>query len=99
MNEMTLRLSRETGVPMFQQLYEFLKAEIVSGHISSNERLPSKRKLAAHLGCSRNTVEAAYNQLVDEGYPHRKSRRAAITQLSWTASSASGARIRRSGGI
>lgn len=68
MNEMTLRLSRETGVPMFQQLYEFLKAEIVSGHISSNERLPSKRKLAAHLGCSRNTVEAAYNQLVDEGY-------------------------------
>jgi GntR family transcriptional regulator/MocR family aminotransferase len=63
-----LRLSRETGVPLFEQLYEFIKAEIISGHFSSNERLPSKRKLAADLQCSRNTVEAAYNQLVDEGY-------------------------------
>lgn len=68
MDEITLRLNREISMPLFQQLYAFIKKEITCENLSKNEKLPSKRKLAADLQCSQNTIQAAYNQLVDEGY-------------------------------
>ncbi len=68
MSEITLRLNKETSTPLFEQLYAFIKKEIVAGNFAKNEKLPSKRKLAADLQCSQNTIQAAYNQLVDEGY-------------------------------
>ncbi|SHH74157.1 GntR family transcriptional regulator / MocR family aminotransferase [Sporobacter termitidis DSM 10068] len=68
MNEITLRLSKASAAPLFEQLYAYIKKEIKSGSFSKNEKLPSKRQLAAALGCSQNTVQAAYNQLVAEGY-------------------------------
>ena len=36
--------------------------------LKANIKLTSKRKLSAYLGISQNTVEAAYAQLVAEGY-------------------------------
>ncbi len=68
MSELALRLNKEEQTPLFEQLYAFIKGEIASGHFSRNEKLPSKRKLAESLNCSQNTIQAAYNQLVDEGY-------------------------------
>ena len=68
MSEITLRLDKQARTPLFEQLYDFIKKEITSGSFSRNEKLPSKRKLAASLQCSQNTVQAAYNQLMDEGY-------------------------------
>ncbi len=40
----------------------------MSGALKGGERLPSKRKLAAHLEISQITVETAYSQLLAEGY-------------------------------
>lgn len=54
--------------PLYMQLYRFLKLEIQCGRIKAGARLPSKRKLAVHLGISKNTIEAAYQQLDAEGY-------------------------------
>lgn len=54
--------------PLYEQLYEAIKAEILSGAIAGGEKLPSKRALAEHLGISPITVENAYNQLLTEGY-------------------------------
>ena len=68
MSEITLRLDKKAQTPLFEQLYGFIKKEIICGNFSRNEKLPSKRKLAANLQCSQNTVQAAYNQLMDEGY-------------------------------
>lgn len=68
MSEIALQLNKDTQTPLFEQLYAFIKGEITSGHFSRNERLPSKRNLAESLNCSQNTIQAAYNQLVDEGY-------------------------------
>ena len=68
MNEITLTLDREDKRTMTEQLYAFLKAEIMQGNLAKNEKVPSKRKLSMHLKCSINTVQGAYNQLVDEGY-------------------------------
>jgi GntR family transcriptional regulator/MocR family aminotransferase len=50
------------------QLYSQIKNEIVNGNLKRNDNLPSKRQLANSLQCSQNTIQAAYNQLVDEGY-------------------------------
>lgn len=68
MNEITLALDRSETRTLTEQLYHFLKTEIIQGNFASNDKLPSKRRLARELGCSINTVEGAYLQLVDEGY-------------------------------
>lgn len=54
--------------PLYEQLYRFVRCEIESGKLKPDEKLPSKRKLAAHLKISTVTVEAAYAQLEAEGY-------------------------------
>lgn len=61
--------------PMYEQLYAYLKTEIRAGRISSGSKLPSQRRLASHLNVSRNTVDAAYQQLLAEGYLHSEPRR------------------------
>ncbi len=68
MQELALTLDRTSSHTLTEQLYLFLKQEIMHASIAKNEKLPSKRQLALHLRCSVNTVEGAYNQLVDEGY-------------------------------
>ncbi len=64
----TYELDRNSSEPLYVQLFTHIKDDIVSGAISSDEKLPSKRNFASHLGVSVITVENAYNQLVAEGY-------------------------------
>ncbi|GII62933.1 GntR family transcriptional regulator [Sphaerisporangium krabiense] len=45
-----------------------LRAAIREGRLAPGSRLPSTRALAAEAGLSRNTVGAAYDQLIAEGY-------------------------------
>ncbi len=68
MDMITLQLSSDKKQPIYQQLYSYLKAEIQIGRIPFEAKLPSKRKLSAHLGISQNTIQAAYDQLMEEGY-------------------------------
>ena len=68
MSEIPLMLDRTDVRSLTEQLYDFLKTEILSGNLASNEKLPSKRMSAQSLKCSITTMQAAYNQLVDEGY-------------------------------
>ena len=55
-------------LPLYRQLYGLLRRSIADGRPKAGERLPSKRWLAADLKVSLNTVEAAYDQLVSEGF-------------------------------
>jgi len=68
MLEITFDLDHGSGEPLYIQLYNFFKNEIQAGKIEPGEKLPSKRKLALHLGVSQNTIETAYEQLLSEGY-------------------------------
>lgn len=68
MDMLTCILNRSSDVPMYEQLYEYIKNEIIEGRILYESKLPSKRKLADFLQISQNTIEAAYNQLTAEGY-------------------------------
>lgn len=68
MNDITIRLNPQRSEPLYWQLYEYIKSEIVDERYLVNTKLPSKRQLSVHLQCSQNTVQAAYSQLAAEGY-------------------------------
>ncbi|HEY7173880.1 MAG TPA: GntR family transcriptional regulator, partial [Micromonosporaceae bacterium] len=50
-----------------------LRDAIRSGRLRPLTRLPSTRSLAAELNVARGTVNAAYDQLVAEGYLHART--------------------------
>lgn len=55
-------------IPIYQQLYNQLRQQIMEGLLSKNEKLPPTRVLSAEYHISRNTVIQAYRQLEAEGY-------------------------------
>ena len=65
---LTYELKKSPGVPLYEALYRYIRADILSGVLAPGEKLPSKRALAENLEVSKITVEAAYNQLLSEGY-------------------------------
>lgn len=65
---MTITIEFNNEVPLYKQLYSFIKNEIIKGNMKVGDKLPSKRNLSAHLSISQNTIETAYQQLAAEGY-------------------------------
>lgn len=65
---LTYELKKSSGVPLYEALYRCIRGDILSGALRPGEKLPSKRALAENLEVSKITVEAAYSQLLSEGY-------------------------------
>ena len=65
---LTYELKKSPGVPLYEALYRCIRGDILSGALRPGEKLPSKRALAENLEVSKITVEAAYSQLLSEGY-------------------------------
>ncbi len=63
MKELVFNVDRNSTLPMYQQVYRYIKAQIVSGKIAENSKLPSVRQLAELLQVSRYTTQLAYEQL------------------------------------
>lgn len=61
-------LDNTAPTPLYQQIYEQIKRDILAGNYHEGARLPATRALAKELHVGRNTVELAYAQLVLEGY-------------------------------
>ena len=61
-------VERSSAKPLIQQIYEHIRAQILSGSLQGGAQLPSTRELAANLHISRNVVLEAYDQLQAEGY-------------------------------
>lgn len=61
-------LDSSLATPLYIQIYNQLKEEIITGVRMEGSRLPSTRYLAQTLAVGRNTVENAYLQLSSEGY-------------------------------
>ena len=59
---------QEGGAPLYEQLYRYIVVQIRTGALAEGEKLPSKRRLAEHLGVSLTTVERSYGLLAAEGY-------------------------------
>ncbi|MHC5217368.1 MocR-like pyridoxine biosynthesis transcription factor PdxR [Enterococcus sp. LJL128] len=67
-----LVIDRTKKAPLYQQLYEQLRDEILSGIRKEGELLSGSRILAQTLTISRHTVDTAYSQLAAEGYIYPK---------------------------
>lgn len=61
-------LDKKINKPLYEQLYDELKEEIVTNKLPKNTALNSVRVMAKELQISRNTVDRAYQQLLAEGY-------------------------------
>jgi len=64
----TLSLDPHSLLTLQRQLYDGLRTAILAGRLGPGRRLPSTRSLADDLAVSRNTVAAAFGQLIAEGY-------------------------------
>ena len=68
-------MQRESGQFIYRQLYSQLKEDILAFKYESHEKLPSKRDMSQHLNISVNSVKAAYEQLLAEGYIYTEERK------------------------
>lgn len=65
---LTIPLDTSSKLSLYEQIYQYIKNEIIHGALAYRAKLPSTRSLAAYLSISRNTVDMAYAQLLSEGY-------------------------------
>ncbi|HDR7657919.1 TPA: PLP-dependent aminotransferase family protein [Bacillus wiedmannii] len=68
MKELIFNINRKSENPMYQQVYQYIRTQILSGKLEKGKKLPSIRQLAIQLEVSRNTTQVAYEQLQSEGY-------------------------------
>ena len=62
-----MKILQNSGVPIYQQISEQLKSDILAGRLKQGEYLPSIRSLAKDLKISVITTMKAYEQLETEG--------------------------------
>jgi len=62
-----MKLLQNSGIPIYKQIAEQLKTDILSGKIKEGEYLPSIRGLAQELRISVITTMKAYEELQAEG--------------------------------
>lgn len=65
---MHIVLSNSSALPIYEQIKEQIKAQILAGELCENEMLPSLRQLAKDLKISVLTTTRAYSELDEEGY-------------------------------
>ncbi len=54
--------------PVYLQLAEHVKRQILLGTAQDGDELPSRREIAAEADVNPNTVQKAYRQMEQEGY-------------------------------
>ncbi len=64
---MGIRIDKHSGVPVYIQIMNQIKKEIVLGRMKEGDKLPPTRDLARMLGVNINTVLKAYERLQFEG--------------------------------
>jgi GntR family transcriptional regulator/MocR family aminotransferase len=66
--DLLIHLDDASTRPLRDQIYDWLRLEILEGRLAEGTRLPSSRALAGGMGISRFTVTDAYKRLFTEGY-------------------------------
>lgn len=65
---MHIILNHSSMVPIYEQLMEQIKSDIIQSELKEGEALPSVRTLAGELRISALTVKKAYDKLEKEGF-------------------------------
>lgn len=65
---MNIVIKNKSDVPIYEQIEEQIRNQILEGKVSENEQLPSIRQLAKDLKISVITTTRAYNDLAETGF-------------------------------
>ena len=65
---MHIILNHSSMVPIYEQLMEQIKSDIIQSELKEGEALPSVRTLAGELRISALTVKKDYDKLEEEGF-------------------------------
>lgn len=65
---MKIIISNQSELPIYAQIKEQIKEQILNGQIEEGSALPSIRNLAKEIGVSVITTTRAYNDLESEGF-------------------------------
>lgn len=65
---MHIILNNSSMIPIYEQLMEQIKNEIISGGLKEGDALPSVRALSGELRISALTVKKAYDKLEEENF-------------------------------
>lgn len=65
---MDIIISNSSGVPIYEQIEEQIKSQIISGELAEGDALPSMRVLAKELKISIITTKRAYEELERDGF-------------------------------
>lgn len=65
---MDILISNSSGVPLYEQIEEQIKNQILTGELAEGDALPSMRVLAKDLKISIITTKRAYEELERDGY-------------------------------
>lgn len=72
---LTYDLHNAGKLPLYEYLYHCIRRDIAHGVLPAHTRLPGKRRLAANLGVSVNTVQRALELLLAEGFVYSAERK------------------------
>ena len=67
-----INIDKNLKTPIYLQIYEQIRNEIIEGERKAHERLPATRDFAEDYQISRNSVLNAYQQLESEGFVSSK---------------------------
>lgn len=65
---MKIVIKNKSELPIYEQIEQQMKAQILDGTVTEDEQLPSIRQLARDLKISVITTTRVYNDLADEGF-------------------------------
>ena len=65
---MKIIINSSSMVPIYEQIVDQVKAQIISGELKEDDNLPSVRTLSKELRISALTVKKAYDSLEQEGF-------------------------------
>ena len=65
---MKIIINHSSMVPIYEQIMEQIKAQVISGELKEGDLLPSVRAMAKELKISALTVKKAYDNLEQEGF-------------------------------
>jgi len=70
---MNLVIQTKSDLPIYEQLFDQIAAQIVTGELPPHACLPSIRVIAGELGCSVITIKKAWEQLEEKGFIYTRA--------------------------
>ncbi|MGO4106202.1 MocR-like pyridoxine biosynthesis transcription factor PdxR [Paenibacillus sp. YAF4_2] len=73
---------RQSGIPLYRQIAEYMRDKIISGEWPPGSRIPTERSIAQAFNVNRSTVVQAFAELTAEGIIEGKSGRGTLVTFA-----------------